>query len=541
MVAAQRWVLLVVTFAVLFVFGYSSASGRGKDEKARIFQTSDRCVACHNGLVSPSGRDVSIGFDWRATIMANSSRDPYWQASVRRESIDHPESQSEVEDECTICHMPMTRYEAKLEGRKGEFFSHIPFDADKKENAEAVDGVSCSVCHQIENQKLGSRESFVGGFVIEPAGPHTEHHEYGPFDVDAGHQRIMQTSTGGFRPTEAAHIRDSALCGTCHTLYTTARGVGGKVIGTLPEQMPYLEWRHSSYPQRSSCQSCHMPEFPEGTPITAVLGAPRTGARQHTFLGGNFLMLRMFNVHREELSVSALPQELSAAADQTMDFLQSQSARLSIRDIRSGDGRYEFDVVVENLTGHKLPTAYPSRRAWLHVQVKDENGGKLFESGALHPDGSIEGNDNDEDKTRFEPHHREITRPDEVQIYEDILQDEHGGVTTGLLSGVSYLKDNRLLPTGFDKNTADQDIAVVGDAMGDPDFTEAGDVVHFSIPAKASSTFHIEAELWYQPIGYRWAHNLKPYSATEPQRFTNYYEEMAAHTATVLARAEATR
>ena len=53
------------------------------------FHTSDRCVACHNGLLTPSGQDVSIGFDWRASIMANSSRDPYWQASVRRETIDH--------------------------------------------------------------------------------------------------------------------------------------------------------------------------------------------------------------------------------------------------------------------------------------------------------------------------------------------------------------------------------------------------------------------------------------------------------------------
>lgn len=80
------------------------------------FQTSDRCIACHNGLTTPSGKDVSIGFDWRASIMANSSRDPYWQASVRRETIDHPEAKAAIEDECSVCHMPITRYEAKLRG-----------------------------------------------------------------------------------------------------------------------------------------------------------------------------------------------------------------------------------------------------------------------------------------------------------------------------------------------------------------------------------------------------------------------------------------
>src|SRR3984893_16942133 len=136
-----------------------------KNELKPKFQTSDRCLACHNGLTAPSGKDVSIGFDWRSSIMANSSRDPYWQASVRRESIDHPESQRAIEDECSICHMPIPRYEARQQGRQGEVFTHLPLDSDNPAKKQAADGVSCSVCHQISNEKLGTRESFNGGFV----------------------------------------------------------------------------------------------------------------------------------------------------------------------------------------------------------------------------------------------------------------------------------------------------------------------------------------------------------------------------------------
>ncbi len=504
------------------------------------FQTSDRCLACHNGLTTADGKDISIGIDWRTSIMANSSRDPYWQASVRRESIDHPEVQHDVEDECSVCHMPITRYDAKLQNKKGEVFSFLPLD--KNGTRQAQDGVSCSVCHQISGDKLGTKESFSGGFVVDPPQAKDNHPEYGPFAIDAGHQRIMESSTGGFRPTQAAHIRDSALCGTCHTLYTTARGEGGKEIGTLPEQMPFLEWQHSDYVNRRTCQSCHMPEVAGQAPITAILPVMRQGMHQHVFLGGNFFMQRVLNQYRNELDTQALPQELSAASDNTIAFLQSQAARVTIRNLDLDGATMRMDVFVENLTGHKLPTAYPSRRTWLYVTVKDRAGRAVFQSGALNPNGSIQGNDNDVDPRKFEPHYREITSPDQVEIYEDILGDSQDHVTTGLLSGVRYLKDNRLLPGGFEKETASKDIAVIGDAAADPNFAAGGDLVRYSVAlGDAQGPFHVEVELWYQPIGFRWAHNLEPYKADEPQRLVQMYNAMSQTTAIKLAHAEATR
>jgi hypothetical protein len=55
----------------------------------------------------------------------------------------------------------------------------------------------------------------------------------------------------------------------------------------------------------------------------------------------------------------------------------------------------------------------------------------------------------------------------------------------------------------------------------------------------ARGPFRVEAELWYQPIGYRWAHNLSPYDAVEPRRFVGYYDSMAGANAVVVGRAEA--
>jgi hypothetical protein len=57
---------------------------------AGLFVAADTCKACHTNLVTPSGEDVSIFTDWRSSMMANSARDPYWMAAVRREVMDHP-------------------------------------------------------------------------------------------------------------------------------------------------------------------------------------------------------------------------------------------------------------------------------------------------------------------------------------------------------------------------------------------------------------------------------------------------------------------
>src|ERR1700747_2887048 len=127
----RAWYAIVV-LGLLGSPGLVERGGPHTDLKAK-FQTSDRCLACHNGMVTPSGEDISIGSDWRASIMGNSSRDPYWQGSVRRESIDHPESVAAIEDECSVCHMPITRFEATVRGQHGEVFSHLPFSADDHE------------------------------------------------------------------------------------------------------------------------------------------------------------------------------------------------------------------------------------------------------------------------------------------------------------------------------------------------------------------------------------------------------------------------
>lgn len=520
----------------------ASAWNGASAEKFRTpnFHTSDRCVACHNGLTTRAGEDISIGLAWNPTMMANSARDPYWHAAVRREALDHPEAQAEIEDECSICHMPMARFESRAGGHEGKIFAHLGFLPDDDGDRLAADGVSCSLCHQIGKEKLGARESFVGSFVIGGPTLQGERVEFGPYAPGAGHTRIMRSSTGGFVPSQSAHLGESEMCATCHTLLTRPLGEAAQGTGEFPEQVPYLEWKHSVYVRQRGCQSCHMPAVPEEVAVTSLLGVPRAEVSRHTFVGGNFLMKGILNRNRTELKVASPPAELDASAEKTRLHLQSESARMSIGAVEVRDGRLLADLTVTNLAGHKLPTAYPSRRVWVHLAVRDKDNAVLFESGAVTPEGLIAGNDNDLDAARYERHHTEIREKDEVQIYEAIMADGRGAVTTGLLHAVRYLKDNRILPHGFDKTTAGRDIAVAGAALEDPDFTGGSDRIRYSIDiGNAQGPFRVEASLCYQPVAYRWAMNLRPYRAAEPERFVRYYAAAASASTVVLTRATA--
>ena len=521
---------------LLLAAGMWFAAAAASDEEP-VFVTSDRCIACHSNMLDGAGNTVHIGYTWRASMMALSAKDPYWMAGVRREIADRPQRQAEIEDTCSVCHMPMFRTFAVANGGRGEILRYLDGGFDAAERNIAEDGVSCTVCHQISAENFGEHGSFSGGYVITPSTPETGH-AFGPYDISSGLQRVMH-SAASLRPGTGAHVQQSELCATCHTLFTPAVDGSGNVIGEFPEQVPYLEWQHSNYATSHNCQSCHMPEIQGTSQISSVLGEQREHVSQHVFRGGNAFMLTLLHKYRDELGVQTPAHELQAAAAATLQHLQSDSASIDIVAVARVGADASVQLQVENRSGHKLPTAYPSRRAWLHLRVSDAaTGTVVFESGALQADGSIAGNDNDADAGRYEPHYAVIDDAQQVQIYEPIVVDFSNAVTTSLLSAAGYAKDNRLLPGGFDKTSASSAIAVHGDAIDDADFVAGGDRItyRFRVDPQVLS-LRVSARLMYQPIGFRWANNLRDYDTLETNRFVRYFADNADISAVVLAEA----
>jgi len=482
------------------------ASGGNPAFTSEHFAGSANCTMCHNGLNDQNGLDVSIETDWSSTMMANSTRDPFWRAKVRSELNRNPQLASVINDKCTRCHAPMANFEARNANEPMEVLDSGFLNASHPRHDEALNGVGCTACHQIKNSSnLGTLERFSGKYEID--GSKTI---YGPYDGLFPNPMIMNT---GYTPTYSPHVKSSKLCATCHNLKTPYVDGSGTVLSTtpeseFPEQMPYTEWEHSSYASTNpkSCQQCHMSRA-NGVPISnrPMWLAGRDDFAIHEFVGANKLMLDVFDKNKQQLGV--LANNFAETIGKTQTMLNS-AASITTTSQTLVNNTLAFTLKINSNTGHKLPSAYPSRRVILHVTVKDSQGTVVFESGKVNANGSVAGVDADADRSMFEPHYDLITSPDQVQVYEAIMGNNLNEVTYTLLRGADYLKDNRLLPQGFDKATAPNDVKVKGEALTDANFIGGSDEVSYQISGLSNGTYQVEAELLHQPIAYAFAQDL---------------------------------
>ncbi len=448
-----------------------------------LFTTASTCAPCHDGLRS-NGSDVSMYSNWRQSMLSLAAIDPYFLARMSSEITVFPELKGEIEEKCLVCHMPMATTQLKADGRE------ISLEVIKSEyGGLALDGVSCTVCHQIRKDKLGREDSFSGGYVIDFALKKPDRIIYGPFVPLWAN--VMRESSG-YTPVKGEHIRRAELCAVCHTLYTPTVS-NGKIVGSFPEQTPFLEWKNSIYADSKTCQDCHM-KAAKAKISTRPMKLEERDIRIHEFVGGNAPMLKLL--------------ERSDGAAKAEEQLK-KAAKVEIVSIKRAEDAVEVKVKIENLAGHKFPTGFPSRRAFIHLTAYDENGELVFESGKYYADGRIEG----EDKP-YEKHHDVIKSGNEVQIYEAVMVDVDGNVTHVLLKAAGYIKDNRILPKGFDKFAAHPDTAVIGDAAEDVNFIGGSDLVTYILPSSVSK---VRAELLYQPISYPAVSSLE--NTTESKSF----------------------
>ncbi|MBW6535264.1 MAG: T9SS type A sorting domain-containing protein [Mariniphaga sp.] len=499
---------------MLLVSGYLIVNQDLPNKSNTWFLSSGACVMCHStsdfALRDSEGNDVSPVARWRSTMLANASKDPFWKAKVKHEGLENPSHKEALENVCTRCHAPMGMVNAFL--TSSDYYTLDDLKADEL----GKDGVSCTVCHQINDF---SSPLFSGNFGINAA-----KEIYGPYQSPLTAQMVANT---GYTPVYSEKINESRLCGSCHSLFTNSVDEHGEPTGeTFTEQTLYHEWENSIYGEQNiSCQSCHFPRLNEPIKISSRPGfAPgREPFGIHDLTGGNVFMLNLLKENHEELQLHSGEEFLAETINRTKEMLTASTIDLSIEEIRRENDSVYVQVLLKNKAGHKFPTGFPSRRAYLEFLVTSDSD-TLFHSGKKGSSALV-----NSDYEHFEPHYENINNENQVQIYEFVMGDTEGDVTTVLEKAYIPLKDNRIVPEGFSSSHLNYDtVKVVGQAVNDADyFSEMGiESIIYAFPtSKLGNAAKVKVSLHYETAPESWLHELFEYAEMDEDihRFKSMY------------------
>jgi hypothetical protein len=482
----------------------------------QLFAGSGECLMCHNQQVNAQGESVSIISDWRSSMMAHSSKDPFWRAKVSHETLVNPGHAQVLEDVCTKCHAPVGHFNAHHNGQ--EYYS---ID-EMKNDPLALDGVSCTVCHQITDESLGN---YSGNMILG-----TSKQIWGPFENPFAGPMINHT---GYTPVYGPHIKDSRLCASCHTLITNTVDLSGNHTGDeFVEQAIYQEWKNSDFPALNiSCQTCHVPEISDTVVVSSM--PPWLGGRspfgQHHLAGANVFMLKLMKENMDDLGVTATEAQMDSTISRAKRMLQQQSLNLQLAEVLRTEDTLFVDVSVENMAGHKFPSGYPSRRAFVELFVLNAEDDTIFHSGQMTGDYNLI-----HENPAYELHYNMIDSEEKVQIYEMVMGDVNYEPTTVLERAYVHLKDNRIPPHGFTSTHISYDtVEVAGNALNDEDFNKISgvegsgkDIIHYHVPVDGESgALRIFANVYYQTVTDKWLQNMFTYSADEIDIFKEMYQQ----------------
>jgi len=559
------------------------------------FITSDQCIGCHDatGNVGPypanmlypaSGSptpayNVSPYGEWRASLMGLSGRDPVFFSQIASELTLHKNAKlpTTIPNICFRCHGAMGQRQLTIDSAgKSTFdpemvYAWSPSLAQPSGNAKygalARDSISCTVCHHISDKELGQPSTFTGQFnTTDPKtiiGPFTD-----PQPLPMNHSLDM-------KPMHVEYVKDSKLCGSCHTIELPVLNAKGVQVGTDFEQTTYFEWQNSVFQnerkpeskEAQTCQDCHMPStfklkqfhsqdlqyrianiedntYPyvdDRLPDKDITLQIRKPFVRHTLVGINLFVQEMFLQFSNLLGIRTTDPMLMnpgttatglvLAEQATIDLARQETAKVEVMSTKKTATDLEVKVRVTNNAGHSFPSGVSFRRAFLDFEVLDASNKPIWASGATNDFGMITNGPGGPvlpteffEGGQYQDHHTEIHDQSQVQIYEELVKDTEGHFTTSFLSLFDNIKKNRLLPRGWKPDGPHAaETKPHGSAAKDPDYLNGCgcDTIIYKVPlSKIPNAAKVQAQIFYQTI--------PPYYLR--QRFTDTYDP-STHTA----------
>ena len=248
---------------------------------------------------------------------------------------------------------------------------------------------------------------------------------------------------------------------------------------------------------------------------------------RHTLIGINEFGMMMFQQFPNILGIRTADYMygegvlgLLTALLSSDNLARNETAKIDVTSINRTNDYLEAAVRIENLAGHSLPSGVAFRRAFINLEVLDAKGSVVWASGRTNSVGAIVKGTTDEvlpteffydaatGKQVFQPHHSVITDESQVQIYEELMANAGGKITTSFISNDHPIKNNRLLPKGW---RPDGPFASVtgphGAAERDSEYinksgSSGSDTISYRIPMneRTHGAVAVIAVLYYQSI-----------------------------------------
>jgi Flp pilus assembly protein TadD len=336
------------------------------------FLTADYCGHCHQEAYA----------QWRQALHSNSFRTPFYRTSV---NLLLKEKGIAFARHCDSCHNPIAVLSGSLDASATGDRS---FDRD---------GLTCTTCHSIQqvDSKLGN-----GSYVMAvPSALVDENGKRIPGMVPDS--EILAHLDRHSKAVMQKIYQSPEFCSACHKANLPVMLNDYKWIRAFSA---YDEWQGSKYSKQNplvfytadytTCQGCHMKRETASLPDP---GAKQGKLASHRWLAGNTAVPFYYGFDEQLKRTTDFLQTgnylnvdlfgiKAAGADELVAPLGSVPFKVDPKQALE-----TYVVIQSKFIGHSLiPEVRDLYEAWVSFQVTDANGKKVYESGYLRPDGTLD-------------------------------------------------------------------------------------------------------------------------------------------------------
>lgn len=335
-----------------------------------LHKSPEDCGSCH---------EVHLE-DWSGSMHAYATKDPIFVAMLQKGI---KETEGKLDQFCIQCHAPVASKLGDTPVVEDSGVHQMPLD---RTIPIVEHGVVCTTCHATTSVEatLNAEFTLEQGAVL-----------YGPSGSDAANEAHVSAGFGEVKSSSL--LTQSLVCGSCHNVVNPK--------GALLENT-FSEWYAGPFntgdpSSDKNCQDCHMPLVED----EVVKGSTRM-MRRHTFVGVDLALIDDFPQKDRQLKL--------------VEELLQQAADLKLQRVNTVNTGIALRVDVKNINnGHALPSGSTAdRQVWVHVEVFDQHGELVFESGMMDENGDL--------MDRVDGHSVTPDGDPDLLMYGSLLFDEEG-------------------------------------------------------------------------------------------------------------------